>query len=339
MNSDRNYTRMRRTESRDTPRASDTTRWAFLIIALVAMAALLSGCRLFGRDTGAAAPPPLLRTPHPTFTPTTSEPEQGSDAGPPVQVNATQGNAVPATQNPAPAQNSVAQAAPQSQANGPRAVVNTPLVNIRTGPGVDYDVVATVERGAEYDITGRDSSGEWWAICCVDGQGAWVNGEYVDTDGAVDGVAITDQTSSDSGAEAVGGPAVGATPPAEASSSGRFELESQEQFPESSLVRIYMYVYGDSGALAGYGLKVTKNGVELPVNSQSFGGQPAFTWPFQDARQRYQNLKVELPGEPPAGEWSIQLVDSQSQPVGPPATFTLRENDPNQELYVRYQRR
>jgi len=33
------------------------------------------------------------------------------------------------------------------------------------------------------------------------------------------------------------------------------------------------------------------------------------------------------------------LVDSQSQPVGPPAVFTLNDNDPNQELYVRYQRR
>lgn len=337
MNSNCDHTRIRHPASRET-RQAKLIRQKILTFCLLGMIALLSGCRFFGRDTEAAVQPPLLRTPHPTFTPTTAE--AVAPVAPPAQVNAAQGEAGPAPQNPAPAvAEPMAQAGPLDQGNSPRAVVNSPLVNIRTGPGVDYEVVATVERGAEYDITGRDSSGEWWAICCVEGQGAWVNGEYVDTDGAVDSVAITERASGDSEAEAVGGPAAETPPPAEALSEDRFELESQEQFPEAGLVRIYLYVYGDSGALAGYGLKVTRNGVDLPVTSQSFGGQPAFTWPFQDARQRYQNLKVELPGEPPAGDWTIQLVDSQSQPVGPPASFTLRENDPNQELYVRYQRR
>jgi len=305
------------------------------------MVLLLSGCRLFGRDTEAAVEPPLLRTPHPTFTPTTAE-----AVAPPAQINTAQDAAEPAAQIAAPnAEGSVAQGAPTTgQVDVPRAVVNSPLVNVRTGPGVDFDIVATVERGAEYEITGRDSSGEWWAICCIDGKGAWINGEYVDTDGAVDSapissVAMADRAPDESGAEAVGGPAGDAETAPPAASAERFLLESQEQFPESGLVRIYLYAYADSSALAGLGLKVTKNGVELPVAAQSFGGQPAFTWPFQDARQRYQNLKVEFPGEPPAGDWTIQLVDSQSQSVGPPATFTLRENDPNQELYVRYQRR
>ncbi|MCB0157568.1 MAG: hypothetical protein KDD83_05520, partial [Caldilineaceae bacterium] len=63
-----------------------------------------------------------------------------------------------------------------------------------------------------------------------------------------------------------------------------------------------------------------------------------FTWPFQDARQRSQNWKAEFDNIGPAGTWEVQLMDAQGNLVGPPATFTLSQNDPNQELYVRYER-
>ncbi|HXF60530.1 MAG TPA: hypothetical protein VNK95_02865, partial [Caldilineaceae bacterium] len=118
-----------------------------------------------------------------------------------------------------------------------------------------------------------------------------------------------------------------------------FDLRMQEQFPETGLVRVFLYVYSGNNALAGYSLRVTKDGVALPVTGSSFAGQPAFTWPFQDARQRYQNFKAEFPGVSPAGVWELQLIDGDGNAVGPPATFTLSENDPQQELYVRYEQR
>ena len=92
-------------------------------------------------------------------------------------------------------------------------------------------------------------------------------------------------------------------------------------------------------ALAGYGLRVTKDGEALPADDVSFGGQPGFTWPFQDARQRSQNFKAEFPDVPSAGVWVVQLVDEGGRPAGPAATFELTGDDPNQELYVRYERR
>jgi hypothetical protein len=118
-----------------------------------------------------------------------------------------------------------------------------------------------------------------------------------------------------------------------------FNLINQEQFPETGLVRVFLYVYAGTDALAGYSLRVTKDGSVLPVSGSSFAGQPAFTWPFQDARQRYQNFKAEFPAVSPTGVWELQLVDSSGNLVGPAATFTLAENDPQQELYVRYERR
>jgi hypothetical protein len=223
---------------------------------------------------------------------------------------------------------------PNSQApvaTGAKAVVNTPLVNTRSGPGTDFDVVTVVERGAEYDITGRNDDGSWWLICCIDGAQAWIIGEFVDTDGAVDAVPVAGP----------GIPAVAVAEPAQggAATSDQFELISQEQFPEAGLVRAFLYVYAGNDALAGYSLRVRKDGGDLPVSGSSFAGQPAFTWPFQDARQRYQNLKLEFPGIDAAGIWELQLIDSSGNAVGPVATFQLAQNDPQQELYVRYARR
>ncbi len=312
-------------------------RRGIAVVALLAAALVLAGCGFFGKDTEAASETQLLRAPHPTFTPTsaTSEAAPSADQPAPASANAA---AAPGDASPGAAQSAPAGAI--APADAPRAVINSPLVNVRSGPGVEFDIVAMVERGLELDITGRSSNGEWWSVCCIDGQPAWVSTELVDTDGAVDGVAVTDAVPASSNAALGGSAAPAAAAPAPTQPPElRFDLEKQEQFAESGLVRVYLYAYADSGALPGYGLRITKDGKELPIAARSFGGQPAFTWPFQDARQRYQNLKVEFPDEPAAGEWTIQLVDSQSQPVGPSATFTLGDNDPNQELYVRYKRR
>lgn len=295
--------------------------WAFALL----LALLLAGCGLFAasqeEETVRA-----IRTPKPTFTPTAT-------ALPAIQAQPDAATPIP------PA---VAEAAPAAAEGGallsssPKAVINGPLVNIRSGPGTQFDIVATAERGAEYDIVARNPAGDWWSICCVNGAPAWVIAEFVDTDGAVDSVPVVGGTAPAAAPPAPAAPAPAAPPPAPVA---QFDLRTQEQFPETAAVRIFMYVYSGNEALEGYSLRVTKDGVELPVTATSFGGQPAFTWPFQDARQRYQNFKVEFPGTPPAGIWDIQLIDRNGATAGPAARFILRDNDPEQELYVRYERR
>jgi hypothetical protein len=85
-------------------------------------------------------------------------------------------------------------------------------------------------------------------------------------------------------------------------------------------------------------LRVVKDGAELTVGEQSFGPNPGFTWPVANPRQRFQNMKVEFPGVASAGTWEVQLMQNGA-PAGPPASFSLVANDPNQELYVRYEQR
>jgi hypothetical protein len=131
---------------------------------------------------------------------------------------------------------------------------------------------------------------------------------------------------------AQGGP-VGA-----ATSNFEFDLVAQEQFPETNVVRIFLYVFDDKAALEGYSLKVVKDGVDLPIEDVSFGPNTAYTWPVADPRQRAQNFKTEFPAQNPAGVWEAQLT-RDGVPVGPPASFTLVAGDQNRELYVRYKRR
>lgn len=291
--------------------------WRLALLLLVAIS--IVGCGNSRRANEVAAGQELFRTPHPTFTPTPQVAQPGNPA-----ASAADAAAAPIPPNaPAPPD--------PASLEGARAIVNAPLVNLRQGPSTDSEIVAMVERGAEYDVVGRSADDEWWQVCCEGDQVVWIARELVDTDGPVDAAPVTDGTAP-SGAQlqptGLGGSAVASS----------FELVAKEQFPESNLVRIYLYVYDGTNALAGYKLRILKDGREIPVSAQSFGGQPAFTWPFQDARQRYQNLKIEIPDEPPAGTWVVQLIDPQGAAVGPAAEFSLQANDPQQELYVRYER-
>lgn len=300
-------------------RVPSLTPLSLLLVLLVS----LSGCGLFAAAEEAGGPV-VIRTVHPTFTPTV--------AATPVPVQPTQA--------PLPEQQSSGGDMPAAEATGAKAVINSPLVNARTGPGISFDILDEVERGEEFDIVGVSPDREWWQICCVDGKEAWVTSEFVDTLGMVDSVPVIGApVAQEVPAAAPAAPATAAPPTATPAPSIDFVLETQEQFPETSLVRVFLYVYAGNSALEGYSLRVTKDGAELPVEGTSFGGQPAFTWPFQDPRQRFQNFKIEFPDTPAQGVWQVQLVDSSGATVGPPASFTLSANDPQQELYVRYAQR
>lgn len=61
--------------------------------------------------------------------------------------------------------------------SGPVATVDDDL-NIREGPGTEFDRIGGVTVGQEFDITGKSSDGEWWQID-FDGQSGWISATYV----------------------------------------------------------------------------------------------------------------------------------------------------------------
>lgn len=67
--------------------------------------------------------------------------------------------------------------AQQPQFQSPIVVVNTSFLNIRTGPGAQYTVLATVVGGSEFPVLGVGSDGVWYLVSTPVGIG-WVNVEF-----------------------------------------------------------------------------------------------------------------------------------------------------------------
>jgi hypothetical protein len=170
-------------------------KWILLLACLVC-ALFLSAC---GRGGAPSQDPVQIRDPHPTFTPT---PRQVADTPPtpdtapvatPAPANAdTAAMAAPQSAPQAGASEPEAPAQPQPATGGPapKLIINTALVNLREGPGTDFNVVTIVDRGYELEITGKNSAGDWWRVCCVGEQSGWVAAELGDTDDPVDQVPV-----------------------------------------------------------------------------------------------------------------------------------------------------
>jgi uncharacterized protein YraI len=344
---------------------SQIVRRILLLLSLMLIATLLvTAC---GDDSAEVAQPATVRTARPTFTPTPQSAPAAQAQQPTAAVIAPAAGGYQPVAEPAatPAQPVEPIPATLPPAGDPAiAVVNTDLVNARTGPGTDFTIVTILGRGEEFKISGRDVTGKWWRVCCIEGEEAWIVTDFVDTDGAVDSVMLADENTPPSGLNtqasapapaqapvaqapaaqpATAAPASTPTPatqapPAEATTSGfEFNLVAQERFPETNVVRVFLYAYAGNDGLEGYSLRVSKDGIDLPVSGESFGGRPGLTWPIADPRQRSQNFKVEFPGQSPAGVWEVQLTRGGAA-VGPSVQFNLEANDSNREMYVRYER-
>lgn len=75
----------------------------------------------------------------------------------------------------------------------PQMIVNVERLNVRSGPGADYPIVAAIDRNVQLAITGRSSAGDWWQVCCLaDGQSGWVFAESVLTTGDLNTVPVID---------------------------------------------------------------------------------------------------------------------------------------------------
>lgn len=63
----------------------------------------------------------------------------------------------------------------------PQIAILASRLNVRSGPGVDYDIIEVLEEGAVVDMVGRLRDGSWWQICCVaDGAIGWVINDGVE---------------------------------------------------------------------------------------------------------------------------------------------------------------
>ena len=77
-----------------------------------------------------------------------------------------------------------------AQDYSPRLIVNTSFLNIRSGPGVSYDIITTVPGGAALPVLAMDSGRLWYQVETLVGEG-WVNSYYTVGRGNFSNVLIT----------------------------------------------------------------------------------------------------------------------------------------------------
>ena len=78
---------------------------------------------------------------------------------------------------------------PLSPVTNPQVVASSAL-NVRSGPGTDYPIIAALQQGEIANITGKNTNGDWWEIALANGQTGWVFGSLVTTAGDTTGVAV-----------------------------------------------------------------------------------------------------------------------------------------------------
>jgi uncharacterized protein YraI len=142
---------------------------------------------------GSSAEPPVpTREPAPTFTPTTEGQAAAVDpavaaaaataaAQPPA--SADQATPEPAAQQPATTEETAAeqpaeQAAPTPTAVQAAEVVINSNMNVRGGPGTNYNILGAATQGQRFPVTGKNNDGSWWQIN-YNGQDGWVFGQLV----------------------------------------------------------------------------------------------------------------------------------------------------------------
>jgi|GEM_PF-1334398 len=136
---------------------------------------LLAGCPA----TQEAAPLAPTRTPMPTFTATVA----GAVEAPPPVVEAT-------TETNAPVAEVATEAPAEAEAPAPTdtpAATNTPqaaqatvsqAINVRGGPGTNYQIIGASQPGTSFTIKGKDPTGAWWQVD-YNGRDGWLFGQLV----------------------------------------------------------------------------------------------------------------------------------------------------------------
>lgn len=78
---------------------------------------------------------------------------------------------------------------PLAPVTNPQVVASSAL-NVRSGPGTDYPIIAALQQSEIANITGKNTNGDWWEISLANSQTGWVFGSLVTTAGDVTGVAV-----------------------------------------------------------------------------------------------------------------------------------------------------
>lgn len=255
----------------------------------------------------------------------------------------------------------------------PFAVVENGLVSLRTGPGVEYPLIAQLGPSVPVAITGQDPTGSWYQICCIDGQAVWIaaGSVLVQNNSQTVPLAVTGPapTPTDTGTPTMTPTASGTptpTPPP------LLIWRGPEYSPtENRFVTIWIQITEGSAEgppVAGYIVRAEYQAAgsqEVFARPNTLGDVPSkaeleWNWFPQAENARQYNLKYEykpvrpflVTATPPpfptptptfdalgaigTGKWTFWLEDAQGNIVTQKITFDTNPGNPNREIWIHW---
>lgn len=294
------------------------TRFKFGLVSMV-LAILIAACGPSRPEVDTVLP---TRTPRPTFT-ATPQP-----AAPPVAAVA-EATATPtiapaaAAEEPSATPTSADVVAPEP--DEARAVVTSPRINLRSGPGTVFQLLGEAARGDEFQIVGKNPAGDWWQLCCLNEQIVWAAAFLVDTFGPVDSVAVP--------ANLPVPPTQPPTPvpaPAQPTNTPAPAAPTLTPAPAFLLVKASFVEprFNNNGVVTFFGTICKEvcpgggpvGGLKLVVEGPHGRSEGVFEEIFRHgdpglASEFIYNVKVEIPGGP-AGTYRAYVVNSGGEQVG-----------------------
>ncbi|GIV77484.1 MAG: hypothetical protein KatS3mg050_1878 [Litorilinea sp.] len=252
----------------------------------------------------------------------------------------------------------------------PYVVVESGLVNLRSGPGPEYPLVAQLGPGIPVAIVGQNPEGTWYQICCVNGESVWVAENHVRVVNDTRQVALV---LADPPPTATPTPTATDTPtitPTPTATPYPFAVaEGPLFFPSNNpwltiWVKVFVPNPGGDIPLPGYHLDVKFRNRDFNSSFESRpntkGEEPSFDHfeysvpPGTASGNRVPfNYKYEFkPPDPRSldptstdsplklidGYWQIYLTDGAGNQLSAPIEFNTLLGNPNLEVYVAWAR-
>lgn len=154
-------------------------QWRPWLMVISALAFTMLACSSFNTTSSSSSEQVLIRKTLPTLTPTTV-------LSPSVEPNAEIVAVVPPTLLPEPTSSPTPVATPAlpPPATDQNSIVVSQLtalvvLNARSGPGIEYQVVGQLNQGQSTQVIGRNPEGTWWQIAYPSGSSgsAWVSAD------------------------------------------------------------------------------------------------------------------------------------------------------------------
>ncbi len=312
--------------------------------------------------TSTPTPPPTLAPPTPTaIIVPAPEVQPDSPLSPPVETVGP-GTPEPPTSTPTLILLVPTNTPPPTWTSAPTptptpfVMVESGLVALRTGPGLEYPLLAQLGPDIPVAIIGRTEEGTWLEICCVGGQTAWVVASHIVVNNDISQLPVSFAPPAPPPTNTPFPTETPSPTPTPTATLYPFERAIGPQFfPTTNeyvtiWAKIYIGVSPYEQPLAGYYVTVKFEGFDRPnaLGPQASSDVFEYSAPPGAGNRVQYNFKYEYrPPDPSTinsdatrlqligtGTWSVYVSDGAGRQLSEAVTFTTAPSNPNREIYI-----